>query len=116
MYGTGQKSFAGLRHRIMPPTKRRATPRQALVTESIYAIVYFGSIVLPYRIIVEAPTPTLASTLLARTVLPALGFFAAMAVLILLRPATLKDRPGIEMRGVLSGIFLPCFLCAGMFV
>lgn len=116
LYGTGKHSFIGLRHRIMPPTQRKTPWRTAFAMESLYAIMYFGLIVLPYRIIVEAPTPTFASTLVARSILPAIGFFAAMVVLIMLRPSTVRDRPGIEMRGVLSGIFLPFFLCAGMFV
>ena len=113
MYGAGS-AFPGIRRLVMPPQKN-ASRRRAVIMEAIFAVVYFGSFVLPYRLIIEGGHISFWGTLFNRTFLPALVFFGGMAFYVTVKPESLREPRYIEIRGFLSALLIMGCLCAGMF-
>ncbi len=114
MYGTSAKPN-GISHRL-GRSEHDMTFEGAVYSEAAYSVVYFGLIVLPYRMI-ASPNSSLWDVLLRRAALPGLVFFLAMTLLIALRyPGSLNDPRDRETRGVLSGLFMMFCFCGGMFV
>jgi hypothetical protein len=114
LYGVGP-SFMGLRHHILPVEKRRPAFALGIFMELVYALVYFTLIVLPYRLIVEWPNPSLLGTVINRTILPGLSFFCGMTLFISAQPEALRDRPWIMVRGIVGAMLLMGCFCVGMF-
>jgi len=117
MYGTGPNSFIGLMRWVAPPGGHIELGT-GFTRELVFAATYFILIAFTYRLIVTPPSASLLfDVFVGRTILPALVFVLAMTVIIVVRyPASLNEATWIQIRGVLSGLLLPCCLCAGMFI
>ncbi len=117
MYGFPSIGFVGLSQMISPPAGP-TTLGAGLARELVYSCTYFALIVFPYRLIVRpASSSIIFDDLLRRTVLPAFVFVFGMMMFILLRyPESLNENTWVQVRGVLSGLFLLSCLCIGMFL
>ncbi len=84
--------------------------------EVVYALCYFGFMVLPYRL-VALPAESIENLLLGRALLPGLAFVCGMAFFIFLKyPRSMDDPQWIQIRGLLGGILTAFCLCGGMFM
>lgn len=111
MYGTA--TTKGIRRRFTPGWEYESF-ESGLMVEAIYSVLFFGCIVLPYRL-VAAPGESLAGLLLGRTLLPALTFFFTMTIFIALKyPDSIRAQS--QTRGLVGGIAMMLCFCAGMFL
>jgi hypothetical protein len=114
MYGTGH-NFRGLRKVICRDGPRSL--RSEIAMELAYATIYFGLLVLPYRLVLEPVSFSLLHTLVGRTILPGLTFAAVViSFVVVTYPASLTDSRAAELRGMVSAVALMFCLYAGMFV
>jgi hypothetical protein len=115
MYGISSVGFRGLRWFILPEAVGGSIWR-AIVTEVAYAVIYFTSIVLVYRLVLLQSLSIFETGILTRTVLSGMVFVTGMILFILLRyPESIDDPAWIKLRGFFAGLLISVCLCAGMF-
>jgi hypothetical protein len=116
LYGTTSPYFRGLKN-IIFPLEATLNWRRAILMELVYAIIYFGSIVLPYRIIVGFGQGILDFSVIKYTLLSAALFFFGACVFIFVRyPDSLSDKRWIQVRGVVNALVLTVALQGGMLI
>jgi hypothetical protein len=111
MYGSGRRTFLGLRRRFAP--RLELTRGRAIVLEAIWATMHFACTSVLYRTVVVAPRWSVPS-LLTAPVLGAALFFFGMVTFILLRPGAVRERRWIQARGVIAGVILSVALEGSM--
>lgn len=114
LYGSRMIGFPGMRT-IVFPLGSPAHLGRAVLMEMIYCATHFGTIVLPYRIIVWSQYGHLDASVVLNTALPAVVCFFGITIYILVKyPGSLVDKTWIQVRGVVAGLLLLVTLEGGM--
>lgn len=115
MYGVPSVGFSGFRSHLMPPVGNVGILR-AITTETVYAIVYFSLIVVPYNIGLNLISQSNNNPYIVKTFISALVFVFVMALFIILKyPESLSHSSWVGIRGFFSGALLPVCLCTALY-
>ena len=90
-------------------TSKGVTPKIAIVTELVYAIVYFPLMIVPYRLIVG----TMDWRGLYRIItFGAAWLFCVAGFILYIGVRAIHEEEGVSLRGMLSGVVLEMTLMA----
>jgi hypothetical protein len=113
LYGTDAIRFIGIRNIIFPLDSPPSRIR-AVGSEIAYASIHFGSIVFVYRLVTESRAGPLSLTVFFPALISALVWLSSVCVFIFVYPASVTQKGGMELRGVLNGLMLCITLLGGM--
>jgi hypothetical protein len=114
LYGAKVVHFPGVRNLIFP-VGSGPDRRLALLMESVYAVIHFGSTVLIYRIVVDSRLGSPGATVIYPTLISASVWLSGVCVSIFLKyPDSLVDKRSIEVRGIIHALMLVVSVQGGM--
>jgi len=116
MYGTDPKFFTGLRARI---AKTSVGAKNIwlffIIIELTFVVVYFLTIVIPYRMIVLSSYPLLKQ-LNPISTLSFMGlFFFGLFIFYSVKYRSLNDKRWLQAKGIVAGILMAVVLCLAMY-
>lgn len=115
MYGTGPKTYAGLRAKIAKTSVGALNTWRFFIIEIAFIVVYFLTIVVPYRMIVLSSYPLLKQ-LSPFSTLSFMGlFFFGVVAFDIVKYRSLNDKRWLQAKGIVAGILLPIALCLAMY-
>jgi hypothetical protein len=115
MYGTDPKFFTGLRAKIAKTSVGAKNMWRFLIIELTFVVVYFLTIVIPYRMIVLSSYPLLKQ-LNPISTLSFMGvFFSGLFIFYGVKYRSLNDKRWLQAKGIVAGILMPVVLCLAMY-